>query len=278
MKSVVNRVSILAAAMTVFVAAGASAQISSIRVQCPTSANGDAIPDEFCPADSITPGCTDSGGVPLTGDPNPDYDPDIECKHIGGGDGFVSMSDVTKSAAGERGTPLYIFSFSDLSETKSAEEAMAKGRLGANFPAPTIVVEQGKDFYLTLTNVSMAVRADLFDEHTVHFHGFPEAAPVFDGVPDVSISIGMGASLTYFYRLAEEGTYMYHCHVEATEHMQMGMLGNLYVKAAQNRLPDGTPLGAHTHSTGDEYAYSDGDGSTYYYDVEFPIQIGSFRP
>ncbi len=35
---------------------------------------------------------------------------------------------------------------------------------------------------------------------------------------------------------------MYHCHVEATEHMQMGMLGNLYVQAAQNGLPDGTNL------------------------------------
>ena len=49
----------------------------------------------------------------------------------------------------------------------------------------------------------------------------------------------MGASLTYYYNLQDPGTYMYHCHVEATEHMQMGMLGNLYVRPAQN----GTPLG-----------------------------------
>jgi FtsP/CotA-like multicopper oxidase with cupredoxin domain len=84
---------------------------------------------------------------------------------------------------------------------------------------------------------------------------------------------------------------MYHCHVEATEHMQMGMLGNLYVRPKQNRLPDGTELGSHIHSNpdwnadrnmddplnGDKYVYNDEDGSSLY-DVEFAIQIGSFDP
>jgi FtsP/CotA-like multicopper oxidase with cupredoxin domain len=101
----------------------------------------------------------------------------------------------------------------------------------------------------------------------------------------------MGSSLTYFYKQVEPGTYMYHCHVEATEHMQMGMLGNLYVRPAQNRLPDGTVLGSHVHSNpdyssdrndddptvGDTYVYNDGDGSTRY-DVEYAIQLGSFDP
>jgi hypothetical protein len=57
--------------------------------------------------------------------------------------------------------------------------------------------------------------------------------------------------------------------------MQMGMLGNLYVHPAQNKLPDATDLNGFTHHTGYTYAYNDGDGSTYY-DVDFPIQIGSF--
>ena len=59
----------------------------------------------------------------------------------------------------------------------------------------------------------------------MHFHGFPNAAPVFDGMPEGSFGINMGASLTYFYNIVEPGTFIYHCHVEATEHMQMGMLG-----------------------------------------------------
>jgi FtsP/CotA-like multicopper oxidase with cupredoxin domain len=142
-----------------------------------------------------------------------------------------------------------------------------------------------------MTNVGMLIRPDLFDPHTVHFHGFPNASSVFDGVPDASVSINMGASITYYYLAKDAGTYMYHCHVEATEHMQMGMLGNLYVRPIQNRLPDGTVLGSHIHSNldydpvlglddplvGDKYVYNDGDGSTIY-DVEYPIQLGSFDP
>jgi len=70
---------------------------------------------------------------------------------------------------------------------------------------------------------------------------------------------------------------MYHCHVEAAEHMQMGMLGNLYVHAGQDKSAEGTVLGTHVHAAGDRYVYNDVDGSTLY-DVEFPVQLGSFDP
>jgi FtsP/CotA-like multicopper oxidase with cupredoxin domain len=82
----------------------------------------------------------------------------------------------------------------------------------------------------------------------------------------------MGGTFTYFYQLVDPGTYMYHCHMEATEHMQMGMLANLYVMPKQ----DGTPYtyGGRTYTT---FAYNDGDGSTGY-NVQYPIQIGSFDP
>ena len=112
----------------------------------------------------------------------------------------------------------------------------------------------------------MIKRPDLFDPHSVHFHGFPNAGTVFDGVPESSISINMGFSLSYYYKIQEPGTFMYHCHVEATEHMQMGMLGNLYVDPAQN----GTVIGGR-----DKFVYNDTDGSTGY-DVFKAIQIGSF--
>jgi FtsP/CotA-like multicopper oxidase with cupredoxin domain len=80
----------------------------------------------------------------------------------------------------------------------------------------------------------------------------------------------MGASLTYFYNLTEPGTYMYHCHVEATEHMQMGMLGNLYVHPKQN----GTSISYGGRSY-NRFVYNDGDGSTGY-NKEFALQLGSF--
>jgi FtsP/CotA-like multicopper oxidase with cupredoxin domain len=192
---------------------------------------------------------------------------DVQCMHLSGGDGFVTMAD---------GRPQYIFSFADLTGIPEAN-AVTEGMLAAAFPAPAIVVDEGKQFYLSLTNVGMVIRPDLFDPHTVHFHGFPQSSTVFDGLPESGIAINQGATLTYYYNLVEPGTFMYHCHVEATEHMQMGMLGNLYVRAAQNNLPAGTNLAGFIHQAGYKYAYNDGDGSTYY-DVEFPLQLGSFDP
>jgi hypothetical protein len=77
---------------------------------------------------------------------------------------------------------------------------------------------------------------------------------------------------------------MYHCHVEAAEHMQMGMLGNLFVRPRQNKcdtLTDNLAIPGTVcpagHNPGDKYAFNDGDGSTRY-DVDYPIQIGSFDP
>ena len=229
-------------------------------------------------------------------------DPAIKCEHLVAGDGMVTMAD---------GYPQYIFSFASVplpGEGGAPSEAsgeypgwvMEQGILAANSPAPTIVVDEDDELFLSLTNVGMTMRPDLFDPHTVHWHGFPQASAIFDGVPDSSISINMGATLTYYYNAKDAGTYMYHCHVEATEHMQMGMLGNLFVHPRQNKLGDGDSLydsfasnaanvanggttpppvldtGA-THANGNTYAYNDGDGTTRY-DVEYPIQIGSFDP
>lgn len=222
----------------------ASPAVAVPLIQCPGDTDGDAIPD-----------------VPTPGH-------DIKCIHLGAGDGFIKMAD---------GNSMYVFGFTDLTGVPQGQ-AMQAGMLAANFPAPTITARQGQEVYLTLTNVGMTMRPDLPDPHTVHWHGFPNAASVFDGLPESSISINMGASLTYYYNVEEPGTFMYHCHVEATEHMQMGMLGNLYVLPAQNELPAGTTFSnGFVHQAGNTYVYNDEDGSTRY-DVEFPLQLGSLDP
>jgi FtsP/CotA-like multicopper oxidase with cupredoxin domain len=169
------------------------------------------------------------------------------------------------------GRTLYSFGFADVTSKPAAEVML--DTLAANFAAPSIELQQGKDFYLTLTNVSMAMRPDLFDPHTVHFHGFPQQPPVFDGMPEGSFGVNMGSSVTYYYKLNDPGTYMYHCHQEATEHMQMGMLGNLYVKPAQDGLtfPITTDTAVKTYT---KFVYNDGDGSTGY-DVAKALQLGS---
>jgi FtsP/CotA-like multicopper oxidase with cupredoxin domain len=235
--------SVLLVALTV------SAQDSSIYVQCPTS----------------------TLLHPSSGDPA------IKCDHLMAGDGVVTMAG--------RADPFYVFGFARVPgggpESNSPAYpgwVMEQGMLAANAPAPTIALDEDDEFFLSLTNVGMVLRPDLFDPHTVHWHGFPNASSLFDGVPDSSVSINMGATFTYYYNAKDAGTYMYHCHVEAAEHIQMGMVGNLYVRPRQNRC--GTagnppcPLGV---LAGSRFAFNDGDGSTRY-DVEYPIQIGSFDP
>jgi FtsP/CotA-like multicopper oxidase with cupredoxin domain len=199
---------------------------------------------------------------------------DIACKHITAGDGFALMADRTEAQPSE----LFIFSFHNVTDLyppggvyATVEEAnanvQADGLLAAETSAPTLNVKETQAFYLTLSTVPMPIRPDLFDPHTVHFHGFANASTVFDGEPMASIAINQGASLTYYYKLAgREGTFLYHCHVEATEHMQMGMLGNLYVRAAKDEGPGGN-----------RFAYNDTDNSTQF-DVEFPIQVISMDP
>ena len=182
---------------------------------------------------------------------------------LAAGDGFAKMAD---------GNELYTFSFSDQTAA-SHHMAMMEGMLKAEISAPTIVYKEGQKVYLDLMNVGMVMRPDLFDPHTVHFHGFPQAAVIFDGEPMGSVSINMGGTYRYFYNIVEPGTYLYHCHVEATEHMEMGMIGNLWVEPIQNYANTGA-LPGHVKGV-TKFAYNDGDGSTLYH-VEAPLQMGAF--
>jgi FtsP/CotA-like multicopper oxidase with cupredoxin domain len=99
---------------------------------------------------------------------------------------------------------------------------------------------------------------------------------------------------------------MWHCHISPPEHLQMGMVGQLYVRPKQNSASSATLLAASTAlqadlttkcssadvfcstqvpatdtgatpKAGQMYAYNDGDGTTAY-DVEYPIQLMGFDP
>jgi FtsP/CotA-like multicopper oxidase with cupredoxin domain len=242
-------------------AAHAQNSLGSIYTQCPGDTNGDGIPD--------------GPGIDTNGDQVPDKW--ATCMHLAAGDGFITMAD---------GKPIYTFGFSDVTG-KLPSQIVNAGLAAANYPAPTIRLKEGQEFYLSLTNVGMILRPDLFDPHSVHFHGFPQAASVFDGVPESSATINMGSTFTYYYNIVDglAGTYMYHCHVEATEHIQMGMVGNLYIEPRQNETGCAgvacgqAVLGGAVAAPGvpQGYVYNDGDGSTAY-DVEYPIQLGSLDP
>jgi FtsP/CotA-like multicopper oxidase with cupredoxin domain len=193
-------------------------------------------------------------------------------------------------------------------------QIMDVGVMNGNIPAPLMAMDEDDEFFLTLSNVGMIMRPDLFEQHTVHFHGYPNASSFYDGVPDASVAINIGGSFTYYYLAPDAGTYFWHCHITPPEHLQMGMVGQIFVRPRQNRVPSTTHLytalqaqqqdlrtacnpntdilcsnplpqkgdnGVTGGFTGGaatkKFAYNDGDGSTYY-DVEYPIQIHGFDP
>lgn len=133
----------------------------------------------------------DTDGVDTDGDGI--VDNDHVCMKLAAGDGFVNMAD---------GRLMYMFGFGNVTGTPDAM-VMMEGMLAAELPAPTIVVKEGQKVFLALTNVGMVIRPDLFDPHTIHWHGFPNAAAIFDGVPEASIAINMGSTFTYFYNVVE---------------------------------------------------------------------------
>jgi hypothetical protein len=116
-------------------------------------------------------------------------------------------------------------------------QIMDIGVMNGNIPAPLAAFDEDDEFFLTLSNVGMIMRPDLFEQHTVHFHGYPNASSFYDGVPDASVAINIGASFTYYYLAPDAGTYFWHCHITPPEHLQMGMVGQLYVRPRQDRVP-----------------------------------------
>jgi hypothetical protein len=123
-----------------------------------------------------------------------------------------------------------------------ARQIMDVGVMNGNIPAPLIAFDEDDEMFLTLTNVGMIMRPDLFEQHTIHFHGYPNASSVYDGVPDASVAINIGGSFTYYYLAPDAGTYFWHCHITPPEHLQMGMVGQLYVRPRQDRIPSGGSL------------------------------------
>jgi FtsP/CotA-like multicopper oxidase with cupredoxin domain len=212
------------------------------------------------------------------------------------------LAEVTESPTATASIPAAINGHVD------PRQIMDVGVMNGNIPAPLMAIDEDDEFFLTLTNVGMIMRPDLFEQHTVHFHGYPNASAFYDGVPDASVAINIAASFTYYYLAPDAGTYFWHCHITPPEHLQMGMVGQLYVRPRQNRVAVGgslytarqaqdtdlrtacvsasdilcsNPLPATTNTVARAatgmYAYNDGDGSTYY-DVEYPIQMHGFDP
>jgi manganese oxidase len=126
-------------------------------------------------------------------------------------------------------------SFPNLANCNVAAIQRLQGQ--ATLPAPIIDVNLGDDVFVTLSNIgnkaggtgSSAVAGD---PHTIHLHGL-KSATQNDGFNESAWAVPVGYAATYYFKGERAGTFMYHCHVEASEHVQMGMYGALIIRPTQ---------------------------------------------
>jgi FtsP/CotA-like multicopper oxidase with cupredoxin domain len=151
----------------------------------------------------------------------------VKTLHLAATDGYIALP-------GRPAYPdpdVYVFGFVRVPDSVTPNQLdQFKGKVQA--PATMIAVDEDDDFYITMTNIGLVVRPDLDDSHTVHWHGFPNATAIFDGVPEVSIAVPVGRDFPYYYKPHRAGSFMYHCHFEDVEHVQMGMNGSIFVRPA----------------------------------------------
>ncbi|MBU3144895.1 multicopper oxidase domain-containing protein [Clostridium sp. CF012] len=130
----------------------------------------------------------------------------------------------------------------DLDWTKACNWPKFKNLIGtATIPSPMIWGEMGDRVYITLINLGMPT-SGIMDAHTIHLHG-AQVATQLDGFPETSFGVPRCMDfemappvVTYLFDTEHPGTYMYHCHVEAAEHVQMGMYGALVVYPSMRSL------------------------------------------
>ncbi len=186
---------------------------------------------------------------------------------VGGANGVGDIDPYFPDPLAEPGNrTTYVFSFRNVTGLDRQTVAGLKGQ--TQICAPLLHSTVGEELWVTLTNLGLQLRPDLVDGHTLHWHGFRNAIPFYDGVPESSIAVSIGHDFTYVYRPADAGTYMYHCHFEDVEHVTMGMQGVVFVKPSP---ADRVGLAAGQQKA---YGVHDGDptGETRY-DREFAILI-----
>jgi len=127
----------------------------------------------------------------------------------------------------------------------------------AQFPAPLIYAAVGDVVEIRLKNLGVTLPTAPNDPHSIHLHGLDVDA-ANDGVPETSLGAipanlcadgetssdctgdggpapGAGNVIVYMFSPKFPGTTMWHCHQEASIHVQMGMYGALVIYTADDR-------------------------------------------
>ncbi len=174
---------------------------------------------------------------------------------------LVAFGMITGAARAAAGRPVKIFhlyvndgewEFADGEKTyivgyvaynEKFEEAPPAAKLPApTIPSPAIRVKVGDEVHVFLHNAGHphAAKDSAFTNvtHTIHFHGM-DLVQAYDGVPDVpaaglpeKVFSGVRVSDVYEYKFVpeHEGTYLYHCHIDSSTHIMLGMYGPFIVE------------------------------------------------
>lgn len=92
-----------------------------------------------------------------------------------------------------------------------------------NIPGPIIEVNSGDSVKIDFWNVSQGA------PHTIHLHGL-DVDQQNDGVGMLSFEVEHMEHGYYYFKAPHPGTYLYHCHVGSTIHLQAGMYGLIIVR------------------------------------------------
>ncbi len=172
-------------------------------------------------------------------------------RRLAASDGFIRLPG--------REDDLLVFGFREIPFNATINEAVSLAKGKTTVPSSILAFKEGEGKRLDLTNVGFITRPDLDDAHTIHWHGFRNATAIFDGTPEMSIAVPPNRTFPYFYHPRHPGTYMYHCHFEDVEHVQMGMTGVVYVQ----------PI------LGPKFAYNHDDTA---FDREFTLLLNEIDP
>lgn len=90
-------------------------------------------------------------------------------------------------------------------------------------PGPTIIADEGDVVRVVFRNLSK-------NNHTIHIHGPTFIRYDHDGTMNVAqVPVKPDQLFTYEFVASPVGTHIYHCHVNANEHMDMGLYGGIVI-------------------------------------------------
>lgn len=92
-----------------------------------------------------------------------------------------------------------------------------------SLPGTKIEVLEGDSVIIDFWNISQGA------PHTIHLHGL-DVNQANDGVPHLSFEVHHMEHGFYRFKAPHPGTYLYHCHVVSSIHVQAGMYGQLIVR------------------------------------------------